>query len=120
MAHHYYKREKAVGLLGYRVFLEEFDLSSFGDSLVPADVVEASDGSVVLKTIREFSEGTLVRIDLQSQRRNGGGNSDGFVVVGCVRESVRIAAGEIYRVEVVLLRLTSERYNAMVSELEAV
>ncbi len=120
MAHHYYQREKAMGLLGYRVFLEEFDLSSFGDSLVSAAVIEASDGTVVLKTNRDFAEGTLVRVDLHPSRRTSVEDRDGFVVVGCVRETTRIAAGEVYRVEIVMLRLTSERYNAMLTEIEAV
>jgi hypothetical protein len=119
MAHHYYRREKAVGLLGWRVSLEEFELSSFGESLVPADVVEAGDGLVILKTSRDFAEGTLVRIDLLPGRRGNGADSDGFVVVGCVRESTRISAGEVYRVEVIFLRLTSSRYNTMLSEIEA-
>ncbi len=119
MAHHYSQREKAAGLVGCRVFLEEFELSSFGESLVPADIVESADGTVVLKTVRDFALGTLVRIDLSTHRQARGNGFDGFVVVGCVRDSQRVAAGEVYRVEVFLLKLLSERYNTMVSEIEA-
>jgi hypothetical protein len=119
MAHHYSQREKAVGLVGCRVFLEEFELSSFGESLVPADIVESADGIVVLKTIRDFALGTLVRMDLSPHRQGRGGDFGGFVVVGCVRDSQRVAAGEVYRVDVAFLRLESDRYNTMVSEIEA-
>lgn len=119
MAHHYYQREKAAGLVGCRVFLEEFELTSFGDAMVGADVVESADGIVVLKTNRDFAPGALVRIDLSSGRQTKGINFDGFVVVGCVRDSKRISADEVYRVEVSLLRLESDRYNMMISEIEA-
>ncbi len=119
MAHHYSQREKAAGLVGCRVFLEEFELTSFGESLVPADIVESADGMVTLKTVRDFALGTLVRMDLSPHRQTSGWGHDGFVVVGCVRDSRRIAAGEVYRVEVALLRLQSDRYNIMVSEIEA-
>jgi hypothetical protein len=119
MAHHYSQREKAAGLVGCRVFLEEFELTSFGESLVPADIVDSADGIVVIKTIRDFALGTLVRMDLSSHRQTRGGGLDGFVVVGCVRDSQRVAAGEVYRVEVAFLRLQSDRYNTMVSEIEA-
>ena len=63
--------------------------------------------------------GALVRIDLSSGRQTRGINFDGFVVVGCVRDSKRISADEVYRVEVCLLRLESDRYNMMISEIEA-
>lgn len=119
MAHHYSQRQKAAGLVGCRVFLEEFDLTSFGESLVGADVVESADGIVVLKTVRDFALGALVRIDLSSGRQTRNASPDGFVVVGCVRDSQRISADEVYRVEVNLLRLKSERYNMVISEIEA-
>jgi hypothetical protein len=119
MAHHYSQPEKAAGLVGNRVFLEEFELTSFGESLVPADIVDSADGVVALKTVRDFSLGTLVRMDLSPYRRTRDGASDGFVVVGCVRDSRRVSAGEVYRVEVAFLRLRSERYNTMLSEIEA-
>lgn len=119
MAHHYSQTEKEAGLVGNRIFLEEFELTSFGESLVPADIVESTDGVVVLKTIRDFALGTLVRMDLSPHRRTKDGYLDGFVVVGCVRDSRRVAAGEVYRVEVAFLRLQSERYNSMLSEIEA-
>jgi hypothetical protein len=119
MAHHYSQREKAAGLVGCRVFLEEFELTSFGESLVGADIVESADGIVVLKTGRDFALGTLVRMDLSSHRHLRPASFDGFVVVGCVRDSQRISADEVYRVEVSLLRLQNDRYNMMVSEIEA-
>jgi len=119
MAHQYSQREKAAGLVGCRVFLEEFELTSFGESLAPADIVESSDGTVVIKTNRDFALGTLVRMDLSGHRQTRGNGFDGFVVVGCVRDSRRVAAGEVYRVEVALLRLQSDRYNMLVSEIEA-
>jgi hypothetical protein len=118
MAHHYYEKERASGLLAYRVFLEEFDISSFGDCLVAADVIEAGDGNLVLKAGRDFALGELVRIDLLPQRRTR--NNGGFVVVGCVTKSDRISAGEVYRIEVTLLKLASEQYNTMLARLEAV
>jgi len=119
MAYHYSRREKAAGLVGSRVFVEEFELTSFGESLVGADVVESADGIVVLKTGRDFALGTLVRMELSSQRQTKGMGFDGVVVVGCVRDSQRISSDEVYRVEVSLLRLQSDRYNMMVSEIEA-
>lgn len=119
MAHQYSEREKAAGLVGSRVFLEEFELTSFGESLVGADIVDSGDGIIVLKTTRDFGCGALVRIDLSPGRQTRGMRYDGFVVVGCVRDSQRVAAGEVYRVEVSLLRLESDRYNMMISEIEA-
>jgi hypothetical protein len=119
MAHHYSQREKAAGLVGCRVFLEELELTSFGDSLVGADIVESGDGIIVLKTTHDFALGALVRIDLSSHRGALTAAYDGFVVVGCVRDSQRISADEVYRVDVSLLRLESDRYNMMVSEIEA-
>ncbi len=119
MAHHYSQREKAAGLVGNRIFLEEFELTSFGESLVPADIVESTDGIVVLKTVRDFAHGTLVRMDLSAHRRAKDACLDGFVVVGCVKDSRRVAAGEVYRVDVAFLRLRSDRYNTMLSEIEA-
>jgi hypothetical protein len=120
MAHHYYEKERASNLLAYRVFLEEFDISSFGDCLVAADVIEAGDGNLVLKAGRDFALGELVRIDLLPQRRTRIRNDGGFVVVGCVTKSDRISAGEVYRIEVTLLKLASEQYNTMLARLEAV
>lgn len=119
MAHHYSQREKAAGLVGCRVFLEEFELTSFGESLVPADIVESADGMVALKTVRDFALGTLVRMDLSPHRQTRGEGLDGFVVVGCVRDSQRVSERDVYRVEVALLRLQNDRYNTMVSEIEA-
>jgi hypothetical protein len=46
-----------------RAAMETFNLSSFGESLVPADILKWIDGGVMLGTEKNFSPGTLVRID---------------------------------------------------------
>lgn len=121
MAQSLLKTDSEIGQARYRVALEEFDLSSFGDSLAPAELLDVTDsGVLLLESGEDFPSGTLMRVDLYPQgSRNGGGDSE-FTLCGSVSESREIISGEIYRVFIVLQILENESYRAILKEIQAI
>jgi len=118
MAYSYHVSDQ-VGSNRLSAAIEEFDLTSFGDALATAKVVELNDGGVLLETHREFSTGMLVRVDFYPPEYDGNRDEyDEVVAVGVVRESREIVSGNLYRLFVAFAPLKSDHYRQTIEGLE--
>jgi hypothetical protein len=118
MAYSYHVNDQ-VGTNRLSASIEEFDLSSFGESLAAASVVELTDGGVLLETRREFPNGILVRIDFYPPEYDDASDEfDEVVAVGVVRESREIVSGNLYRLFVAFAPLKSDHYRQTIEGLE--
>jgi len=119
MAYSYHVNDQ-VGTNHLSAAIEDFDLSSFGESLAEAKVVDLTDGGVLLETRREFSIGMLVRIDFYPPEYDGDSDAyDEVVAVGVVRESREIVSGNLYRLFVAFAPLNNDHYRQTIEGLES-
>jgi len=121
MAYHHQELERNSEVSKLNVSIEELDLSSFGDTLVPADIVDVIDGGVVLESKVEFSSGTLLRIDFCPVFGNGDGNkADEVVLFGYVKESREGTDKNTCRMRIVFERLKNDKFGEIAEGLKAV
>ncbi|GEM_PF-2504092 len=95
------------------VAIEELDLSSFGDALVPANIVDVVEGGVVLESKEEFPPGVFLRIDFYHVSGNGREKTtDEVVMFGHVKECREIIKEDsVYRMCVVFKRLKRDKFG---------
>ena len=121
MAYHPQELERNPEISKLNVSIEELNLSSFGDTLIPADIVDVIDGGVVLESRVEFSSGTLLRIDFCPVYGNGVGNkTDEVVLFGFVKECRAGTNGNAFRMCIVFKRLKNDKFSEIAEGLKAV
>jgi len=121
MAYHPQELERNPEASKLNVSIEELDLSSFGDTLVPADIVDVIDGGVVLESREEFPSGTLLRIDFSPVSGNGAENKTGEVVLfGYVKESREDTNASTHRMRIVFKRLKNDKFGEIAEGLKTV
>lgn len=121
MAYYPHDLEGNVDASKLNVAVEELDLSSFGESLVPVDIVDVINGGVVLESRKEFPTGMFLRIDFYSISGNGRKKmTDELVMFGCVKECRGIINGSFYRIYVVFKRLKNDKFGEIFEEIRAV
>ena len=104
----------------FDVAIEEFELSSFGESLSPAGVLEVINQGVVLETKKKFAPGTLVRIDFHpnNSNNNKGNSNSEIVAVGYIRDVKKIGNGGFYHILVQFKKFDNDTYSSVLKGLE--
>lgn len=121
MAYYPHDLEGSVDTSKLNVAVEELDLSSFGESLLPVEIVDVINGGMVLESKKEFPKGMLLRIDFCPVSGNGRKKADDEVVMfGCVKECREVIDGRVYRIYVIFKRLKNDRYDEIFEEVRAV
>lgn len=118
MAYHSYDMSEESGTVKFDVAIEEFELSSFGESLAPAGVLEVINQGVVLETGKKFIPGTVVRIDFRPNTSKKANSNGEIVAVGYIRDVKKIGNGEFYRILVQFKKFDNEGYNTVLKGLE--
>ncbi|MBN1573793.1 MAG: hypothetical protein JW984_11410 [Deltaproteobacteria bacterium] len=121
MAYRPHDLDRDVEASRLSVAIEELDLSSFGDALVPAEIVDVVEGGIVLESKREFPPGILLRIDFYHVSGNGRETAaDEVVMFGHVKESREIIKDGVYRMCVVFKRLKRDNFGEIAEGIGAV
>jgi hypothetical protein len=121
MAYYPHDLEGSVDASKLNVAVEELELSSFGESLVPVEIVDVINRGMVLESKIEFPAGMFLRIDFCPVTGNGRDKAiDEVVMFGCVKECREVIEGRVYRIYVVFKRLKNDKFDDIVEEVRAV
>lgn len=118
MGYHSYNMDKEAEARKFDVAIEEFELSSFGESLSPAGVLKVINQGVVLETKKRFIPGSVVRVDFRpnnSKRNNANGE---IVAVGYIRDVKRVKDGGFYQILVQFKKFDNDTYSSVLKGLE--
>ena len=119
MAYRSLKTGTEIGHEKYRAALEEFDLSSFGESLTPVEILEVTSKGVLFESGTDFPVDTLMRLDFYPMSSKNGREDNELILCGSVSDCREIIPGELYRVFVDFKVLKSENYREILRDIKA-